>query len=70
VRRPAGGQQDSGPQALRWFHLPPWPRRSPLTIKVHSRGGSEAWVEVHSRGSYGRFPGHTQIIDIMEEIWR
>jgi hypothetical protein len=70
VSRPAGGQQGSALKAPRWFHLPPWPRRSPLTLKVHYRGGAEAWVEVHSRGSYGRFPGHTSLIDALEDIWR
>lgn len=54
----------------RWFHLPPWNPREPLTLKVKYRGGSEAWIEIHSRGGMGRFPGNVALYDVLREIWR
>lgn len=70
VRRPARGHQDSAPKGHRWRLRPPWPRRKPLTLTVKYRGGPEAWIEVHSRGDFGRFPGNTYLIDVCEQIWR
>lgn len=54
----------------RWWYLPRWNPREPLTMRVKYRGGAEAWIEVHSRGSMGRFPGHTAIIDVCHEVWQ
>lgn len=60
-RRPKGG---------RWWFLPPWNPRKPLTITVRYRGGPECWFEVKSRGGFGRFPGHVALIDVMREVWQ
>lgn len=70
VRRPAGGQKPSGPQARRWALRAPRNPREPLTLTIKYRGGPEAWYEVHARGEIGRMPGVTSIHDLMEEINR
>jgi len=69
MRRPAGGHSDSAAKPLRWRFRSPWDKRRPLTLTVTFRGGAEAWVEVHARGSAGRFPGHVALIDVLEEVW-
>lgn len=69
VRRPAGGQGDSAAKPLRWFHLPPWPTRRPLSITVLYRGGPEAWYEIRARGTAGRFPGHVALHDALAEVY-
>lgn len=57
-------------KAPRWHGLHPWPRREPLTIKVTYRGGPECWVEIHSRGRIGRYPGYYTIYDVLSDIWQ
>jgi hypothetical protein len=32
------------------------------------RGGAEAWVEVHARGSHGFFPGDRALVDVLWEV--
>lgn len=68
IRRPAGGQGDSGPKGHRWRRLPPRNAREPLTIKVKYRGGPEAWVEIHARGDVGRYPGHAYLVDVLSDL--
>jgi hypothetical protein len=51
-----------------WRWLPARDPRKPLTIKVSYRGGPECWVEVHGRGGIGRYPGVTQLIDIVRDV--
>lgn len=68
MRVPAGGQSGSAPKALRWRHLTRRDARKPLTITVKLRGGPEAWVEIHARGSAGRYPGASAIADILRDI--
>lgn len=70
IRRPAGGQKASLPKGGHWYRFPPRNPREPLTIKVKYRGGSEAWYEVHARGSVGRYPGYRSIHEIMSDINR
>lgn len=70
IARPAGGHSDSAAQPLRWYRLPPWPLRRPMTLSVKYRGGAEAWYEIHARGSSGRFVGSTALHDVMREISR
>lgn len=70
VRRPPEATVQSGPKGHRWRHRLPWDRRKPLPLTVKYRGGAEAWIEVHSRGDFSRFPGSTALIDVCEAIWR
>lgn len=70
MRRRPQGQQVSGPKGRRWYRHPRWDRRRKLTVTIKWRGGPEAWVEVHARGSFGRFPGHTALVDVVDEIMR
>lgn len=58
-----------GRKAGRWHSLPGWPVRRPLTLTVKYRGGPEGWVEIHSRGRVGRFPGTVAIFDVLREVW-
>lgn len=69
VRVPAGGHEARVAKPRRWYSLPRWNGRKPLTIKVTYRGGGECWYEVHSRGCEGRFVGSTCLHDVMDEIY-
>jgi hypothetical protein len=51
-----------------WWGRPPLDPRKPVTLTIKLRGGPECWVEIHSRGCIGRFPGVTSIYDILREI--
>lgn len=70
MRRPAGGQKETLPKGGRWHRFPPRNPREPLSIKVKYRGGSEAWYEIHARGSVGRYPGYVSLHEIMSDINR
>jgi hypothetical protein len=70
MRRPAGGQSGSAAKPLRWFGRPRVDWRQPTTLRIKYRGGAEGWVEVHARGSVGRFPGHATILDVIAEVTR
>jgi hypothetical protein len=70
VSRPPEANSRERRKAPRWFGRPPWNRRDPITLKISYRGGAECWIEVHARGSVGRYPGHTQVIDLMKDIWQ
>lgn len=51
------------------FQIPP--RRDPvkpLGIEIRYRGGPEASFDVRFRGRTWRFPGHMQMIDVMQFI--
>jgi hypothetical protein len=52
----------------RWRRLPKRNPRQPLGLTVKLRGGGECWVEVHSRGDFHRYPGWTQLIDVVNDI--
>lgn len=68
ISRPAGGQKNSAPKALRWFGLPRRNPRDPLHLTIKYRGGPECWVEVHARGRIGRFPGTIQLVDLVKMV--
>lgn len=42
--------------------------RTPLTIQIRYRGGSEAWYLVEGRGARQAFPGHMCIHDVMRTV--
>lgn len=42
--------------------------RTPLTIQIRYRGGSEAWYLVEARGARQAFPGHMCIHDVMRTV--
>jgi hypothetical protein len=65
VRRPAEGQVQPAQRSLFWRRHHRRDLRRPVEVTIHLRGGAESWVEVRSRGSLGRFPGHTAIYDIL-----
>lgn len=49
--------------------LSPWPRREPLTLRIHYRGGGEAWFEIKARGRTWRKPGSLALYDVMRDVW-
>lgn len=51
-----------------WRRLSPRNPRQPLNITVSLRGGPECWVEVHARGSMGRYHGATALYDVLADI--
>jgi hypothetical protein len=51
-----------------WRRFPTRDPREPITVKIKLRGGPECWVEVHARGSIGRYPGATAVYDILADI--
>jgi hypothetical protein len=77
VNRPPGASKDSGgaggTTAQSRFGFWPLARadwRKPIKLTVTYRGGPECWVEIHSRGRIGRYPGYVAIVDILGEITR
>lgn len=68
ISRAPQATSTAGRKAVRWRKLPSRNPREPLSITVSLRGGPEAWVEVHARGSVGRYPGHTCIYDVLADI--
>lgn len=64
------GQGVGAPKGRRWHSLPWRNPRDPLTVMVRYRGGPEGWIEVHARGSMGRFPGHVSLFDALAEVWQ
>jgi hypothetical protein len=70
IARPPKATRHSAPKGLRWFRLPRRDARRPLPLTIKLRGGPECWVEVHSRGSMGRFPGWVTLYDVLREINR
>jgi hypothetical protein len=65
-RRP---QASRSPEASKRYSLSPWPRRERLELRVVSRGGSESWYEVRSRGCVWRFPGWLDLDSVMSSIY-
>jgi hypothetical protein len=69
VRRPPEASSASPKAATKWWRLSRWNGRQPLSLKVTYRGGGECWYEVHARGAVGRFPGCTQLHDVMDQVY-
>jgi hypothetical protein len=65
---PPEARGPQSPAGRRWRLLPRRNRRDPLPITIKYRGGAEDWVEIHARGSIGRYPGWVAIGDIVNEI--
>lgn len=65
----AEGQAKKPPKASSPASLDVWDRRSPLTLTVTYRGGSEGWYEVRARGRTYRRPGWVAIHDLMRDIY-
>jgi hypothetical protein len=42
--------------------------RQPLSCVVKARGGSEAWVEIRTRGVTFRFPGWLSVCDVVDAL--
>ena len=55
--------------ASKWWHLPRWNPRKPITLKITYRGGASCWYEVHSRGSVGRFEGSICLHDVLDQVY-
>jgi hypothetical protein len=68
IARAPQASQNSGPKGLKWRRLPRRNPRDPLQMTVKLRGGAEQWVEIHARGSIGRYPGYTAIADIVSDL--
>jgi hypothetical protein len=68
MRRPAEGHRAQPPKATFWRRHPPRSGREPLTLVISYRGGPECWIEVHARGSVGRFPGATAVVDMLSAV--
>lgn len=74
--RPAMIKMPRAPQASRtvtegrhwFFRLPRRDARTPLTIRIHYRGGSECWYEIKARGGTLRVPGVRALHDVMSII--
>lgn len=64
VSRPAEGHKSVRSTSRGFRRLPRWPQRKPLPATLKFRGGSECWIEVHSRGEIARFPGYTSLYDV------
>ncbi len=65
---PSAARSNESPRGNRWKRLPKRNPRQPLGVTLKLRGGAECWVEVHSRGDFHRYPGWTQIIDIVNDV--
>jgi hypothetical protein len=68
IATPPEGTQHSRPKGVRWFGLPRRNPRETLRVTMSYRGGPEAWVEVHARGTHGFFPGDRAVVDVLWEI--
>jgi hypothetical protein len=53
------------PTGRSFWSLPRRNPREPLTAKLKFRGGAEAWVEIHARGSILRVPGDLSIAEVV-----
>jgi hypothetical protein len=51
-----------------WWGRPPLDPRKPVALTIKLRGGPECWVEIHSRGRVGRYPGVTAVYDVLRDI--
>lgn len=68
MARPPEARRAAPAKLARWWGRAPLNPRKPITLTVTLRGGAECWVEIHARGSAGRFHGATAIYDILREI--
>jgi hypothetical protein len=62
------GQLAESPKAPFWWRFPRRNPREPIQWRIKLRGGPEGWVEIHARGSIGRYPGTTCIYDILMDV--
>lgn len=65
ITRAPQATQDRAPQAHRLARMPRRNPREPLTVVMKLRGGSEAWVEVRTRGAVVRVPGYTSVAELL-----
>jgi hypothetical protein len=63
------GPGNGPPQASSLRRLTPWPRRHRISLTIVSRGGSESWYEIRTRGVVLRVPGHRALEDVMATIY-
>lgn len=68
VGRPPEASTQPARKGRRFRLLPPRNPRDPLKITVKLRGGAEQWIEVHARGDLARYPGYTQLIDVVLDV--
>lgn len=68
MRRPAGGHVESAPKGHRWRRRARLDWRKPVHVTLKFRGGPEAWVEVHARGDFARYPGWVALVDVLSDI--
>lgn len=68
ISRAPQARGHSTPQASRWRRFGRRDPREPITVRIHYRGGSEAWVEVSGRGETNRYPGWVPIADVLFDI--
>lgn len=68
MARPPEATKHSAAKGRSFRALPRRNRRQPLAITVKLRGGPEAWVEIHARGSVIRVPGWTAISDVVDMV--
>lgn len=65
VARAARPNSTAGPKARPIRSLRPRNPRDPLLSTLKWRGGPEGWVEVKTRGTVVRVPGHTCVAELV-----
>lgn len=68
MARPPEANKKSAPKGRSFKALPRRNRRDPLPATLKLRGGPEAWVEIHARGSMIRVPGWTAVSDVVDML--
>lgn len=68
VSRPPKARSSSAAAGRSFWRLPKLNPRNPVHLTLKLRGGAEGWVEIHSRGSVTRVPGHTAVYDVLMQI--
>ena len=68
ISRPPEATPAATTKSSRWRRLPRRDSRKPLTVVVKYRGGPECWVEVRARGEVNRYPGYTQLVDLVRDM--
>lgn len=63
---PPGGTARSGAEAR--FRLHARRMQEPLTITVKYQGGSEAWITIQFRTIIRRFPGHMDLLSVVQAL--